>query len=464
MEPMMKTMRWTLALVLAMAACSKAPVTMSSAPPPPPTMDTGPRYTWWQDVQPIVAAKCQLCHSSPPQYGSPMSLVTFADTRRIATTGAAIYQAMATRVTATRAPMPPPSNVPLTTQEKDIIVRWAAIGGPEGEPPSDAGVIADDGAQTPDAMSPAPDAAVGNDASVSSLDGATGVDATSVDGSVTSTQVEIRMHGPGGGPYTLPTGHTNYVCVAASPNPTSGSVLHATRFEPILDNTRNIHHMLLFKNAARDKSAGPFSCDGFPLGWELIAGWAPGRMADDMPAGVGVLIQPGEQIILQAHYDNVTQAGTMDQSGFRLTMTDATGLLDAGMLWSGYIFLAPLNGSMASRSGSCRLNSSFTMFSDFPHMHQLGSRITLDVKRAGQSTWTTLAVVDPWGFQDQPNVAIDPGQQQFSPGDTLRTTCVWDTQGQSVSFGEASSDEMCFNFVYHYPVLADQHACITTGP
>ncbi len=239
---------------------------------------------------------------------------------------------------------------------------------------------------------------------------------------------------------------------------------HMFRYEPILDNTTNTHHMLLFHDPNGGNDPGPFSCDGFPLDWNMIGGWAPGRTADEIPDGAGVPIQAGEQIVLQVHYDSVTSPGSTDNSGMRIILTDEPDLTPAGVVWAGVIWSSNLNGSNVSRGNTCTLNQAVTMFSVFPHMHRLGSRITLEVQRSGQSNWTSLVDISGWSFEDQPNVAIPPGEQMFMPGDKLRTTCWWNTQGQSVGFGEASSDEMCFNFVYHYPKINFDFACVGYSP
>jgi hypothetical protein len=128
------------------------------------------------------------------------------------------------------------------------------------------------------------------------------------------------------------------------------------------------------------------------------------------------------------------------------------------MMWAGLSWFNALNG-MVDRVATCTINTSFTMFSVFPHMHMLGTRITLEVQRAGQSNWTTLVDIDPWSFEDQPNVAIPAAEQQVNPGDKLRTHCWWNTMGQSIPFGEASDDEMCFNFLYHFPLVGNQYQC-----
>lgn len=99
-----------------------------------------PNYTWSEHVGPIVRAKCQQCHGAMPAQDAPMSIVTYADTQEDAPRLVIpVFQAMAQRVQDSVDPMPPVTEPALTAEEQQIIVIWAELGGPEGEP-EDAGL------------------------------------------------------------------------------------------------------------------------------------------------------------------------------------------------------------------------------------------------------------------------------------------------------------------------------------
>jgi cytochrome c5 len=411
---------------------------------------SAPRFTWWRDVQPIVANKCQLCHGDPPLYGAPRSLVTYADTQAIAQGGDPVYRLMAFKIVARMEAMPPPGQPQLTAEEKSAIIGWADDCAPEGTPPpppSDAGTGSRDGAP------PRADGGAAPDSGPGSSDGGTTMGA--------SVTLEFFAHDPGSmSPYAVGTGNTQYICWAFSVPASITGRQHAVRFEPVVVNTAHLHHMLLFRNSRADAQAGPVDCTSWPYNYEMVAGWAPGRQAVDMPPGVGVPVNAGDQFVLQAHYNAVTSPAT-DASGMRMVVVDTPNLIDAGILWSGVIFGTAISGPNVSKTGVCSIGSPITVFSDFPHMHRTGTHITLDVQRAGSGTWTNLVDVSPWSFDDQPNSPIPQAEQMINRNDQLRTTCWWDTMGRSISYGEASNDEMCFNFIYHYPLMSNQYACVT---
>src|SRR5262245_31701398 len=81
------------------------------------TPDTGvPYYTWWQDVEPIVSVRCQLCHANPPQFGAPRSFVEYEDTQVLINNTPA-HQVMVFRIMADMNRMPPSTQPQLTDEE-----------------------------------------------------------------------------------------------------------------------------------------------------------------------------------------------------------------------------------------------------------------------------------------------------------------------------------------------------------
>lgn len=397
--------------------------------------------TWWQDVQPIVAAKCQLCHGTPPQSGAPRSFVDYVDTQILHTRqGVPLHEVMAARINAPQQRMPPPSQPQLTDEERALITLWSEIGAPEGtrpDPDRDGGVDTRDGGSVPR-------------------------DGGEPDTRNVSRILEIRATAPNSAaPYALPQTTTNYRCWSMTIPAGSGGQEYMFRFEPLIDNTAHTHHTLLFKNTGQPETDGvPFDCGSVQLSWNMVAGWAPGRGADEIPRVAGVPVAQGDQLILQVHYDSVMDGAQTDNSGVRVFLTDDTNLEEAGMLWCGNIWQGPINGPAEEKNHTWNVSQDMTIFSVFPHLHQTGTKISLELQRSGSTDWISLVDIPAWDFNDQPNVAIAPEHQQLQSGDKLRTRCEYNTQGQNVNWGEGSADEMCFNFIYHYPRINFEYACV----
>ena len=81
-------------------------------------------------------------------------------------------------------------------------------------------------------------------------------------------------------------------------------------------------------------------------------------------------------------------------------------------------------------------------------MHQLGTSI------ATTATSPTFATADlgeqkNWDFGNQSWLPVD---YVLRPGDTVTTRCAWsNTTDSYVTFGEKTTDEMCYSFVMYYP-------------
>lgn len=86
----------------------------------------------------------------------------------------------------------------------------------------------------------------------------------------------------------------------------------------------------------------------------------------------------------------------------------------------------------------------------FPHMHQLGTRMQMEISRADG---TREVVHDgPFSFESQtfyPKVAV------VRPGDTLQTRCSYTNPSPNrIPFGQVTSAEMCVGFTWAWPVGA----------
>ena len=80
------------------------------------------------EIGAVLASKCWSCHGEQTQYGAPMSLTTWEDTRGPTRDGAEpIFQRIGERVGAHT--MPPPQMPQLTQDEENLLASWASIPG-----------------------------------------------------------------------------------------------------------------------------------------------------------------------------------------------------------------------------------------------------------------------------------------------------------------------------------------------
>ena len=77
----------------------------------------------------------------------------------------------------------------------------------------------------------------------------------------------------------------------------------------------------------------------------------------------------------------------------------------------------------------------------FPHMHQMGRSLRFEVG-SGDDSMQTKFLRDPYSFDDQ---HVEPLDLALSAGDMTRVTCDYENATTNdVTFGESTSNEMCF--------------------
>jgi hypothetical protein len=102
-------------------------VSCSSSPP-----ETAPALPC--DVQAVLSEVCDVCHSSPPQNGAPISLVTYADTQAPFTAlptydHAPTWKVMGDAVGSGLMPQPWPG-VAFSAAQKQTLLSWVDAGAP----------------------------------------------------------------------------------------------------------------------------------------------------------------------------------------------------------------------------------------------------------------------------------------------------------------------------------------------
>lgn len=224
-----------------------------------------------------------------------------------------------------------------------------------------------------------------------------------------------------------------------------------------------VHHVLIGIDTNPDpEGVGP--CNLVEQDWQVM--FAGGIESDPLTVPDGVAFDLGsgtKQIFLQIHYFNPFDEPIMDHTVGTLTTTKANAVFElAGLLFTGsFDFSIPPGASDYPVWGECTIPANsgpWNIFAVFPHMHQFGTHITLTRAQAAGGTDTLFD--GAWTFGEQPIKAVSAALTQ---GDTLRTDCVYNNPtSDSVSYGESSTEEMCFGFFYYSPApTSSMLPCIT---
>jgi hypothetical protein len=167
-----------------------------------------------------------------------------------------------------------------------------------------------------------------------------------------------------------------------------------------------------------------------------------------MPKGVAMKLPAGQALVLNLHIYNASAAPLAGTSGIdivRAKPEDVTS--EADLLLSGPINFALPPGQQTTISHTCAVSGDETMFTLFPHMHQLGVHIKTAVTMGG-----TQSVLHDGDYQFNEQYQLPVGPLAFHAGDSITTECTYQNPGpNTVRFGESSDTEMCFSILYRYP-------------
>lgn len=403
------TARW-IALVLTTAVGCGDDTGGDDVTPADLAADGGTTAGSWCAARQVIQDACVACHSKEPSSGAPMSLVSWEDLQADAkvTKGKKVYEVVKARIHDATNPMPPQRE--LSASELAAIDDWVAAGAKNDTSCSDK--------SSADATPPAPWPPAGCDQVYELRAGDNGQKAVIKAGTETHPQFYIDA-------------------------PWGDEKVQAIAFRPITDNTKVLHHWIVYENSG----VGAF-----------ITGWAPGQ--DDtrlkpLPDNIGIYLPTGKRALrLDMHYFNLQ--GTQDEqdaSGVEVCVTKTPRPVTATTFqnFSALPFIAP--GADVDISGSCQVQLTEPVFlmASSPHAHTLATWAKLTVQRGDQ----TIVLHDKaFRFEEQTATTFDP-YFELKNGDVVTTTCHFknDTT-RLITFSESTTGEMCFNFTPYYPMGA----------
>jgi hypothetical protein len=368
------------------------------------------------DVDAVLAQNCRKCHSSSPQYGAPMPLVTLADLHAAAKSDAQrkVYELVPERIADDTKPMPPPPNARLADADRATLTKWAQAGAPASTDACGA---------TPPTPPPVPPTACTPDLPLTPAS-----------------------------PWTMPSSSGDvYVCYGVDVQ--RATPTHAVGFAPRVDNPKIVHHVLLFE-ADSSYGATPQACSaGGSLQWRLVTGWAPGAKGFEMPpeAGFPIGTDTPTHYVVQVHYSNPQAlSGETDTSGFSLCTAPPRANEADVMAFGTQNFTIP----PGPYSRTCTVDvpsqlAGIKLVAAMPHMHKLGTSISTTLTPSGGGTPVDLGTIAAFSFNNQ---AWLPLNATVGSGDTITTKCSWaNTTGAPVKYGENTANEMCYSFTVYYP-------------
>jgi hypothetical protein len=209
------------------------------------------------------------------------------------------------------------------------------------------------------------------------------------------------------------------------------------------------HHTVL--TITESGAPGDYDCRAGGFDRQMLYASGVGTLPNRFPDGVAIKLKAGQMVNVNLHLFNTSDQPISGESGVAAKEISAAQVVnEAEMIFGGTGNLnIPGNGTPTVQSGECKLAKDATIFSLWPHMHQVGTRQKIVVTTAG-STMTLLD--EPFDFNDQKFYPMAT-PINLKSGDNIRVDCTFvNNTGATINFGESSTDEMCLAGLYRYPV------------
>lgn len=375
--------------------------------------------TQWCKVKKIIDTKCVACHTTPLAAGAPFPLLEHEDLTAAhpSKAGKKIYERVGVRVHADQSqaeglPVMPPGS-PLPADQLALIDAWVAAGAPAGENPTCT-----------------PPAGSGNDA---------GAAAEVWPLPECDAVYKVTSNGGGNTPYSVPPKQEIHPQISI-PAPWGNEKVQAIAFKTITDNKAVLHHWIL-------NGGGAF-----------LTGWAPGEDGiKKMGPDIGMNMPTGN-LTLDMHYNSLQLSTTeKDASGVEICVVKEPNFRKNHAAVTMRLLAIPNipnNAVSMEMKGTCKVsgNTPVTLLSASPHAHTLAVRMLFTVKKKNGQTITLHDM--PFMFGEQKSYPLDP-PVVVEAGDVINTSCFFTNKtGKTVTFGEDTGNEMCFNFASYYPMGA----------
>lgn len=390
----------------------------------PPRAAAGPTFS--KEVVRILQNRCQSCHHDGDI--APFSLITYSDAK---------LRASDIRLMVQTHQMPPWKPAPgvgdfagarvLTQEEIDTISAWVNNGAPEGNR-----------GDLPEPLQFSGGWAIGQPDAVYGL-------AT---------------------PFTPAAGKDTYRCFSIPSGATSDQYVSAIDVKP--GDRKTVHHVIAFIDAnsvtanmnGKDGAAG-YDCFGGP-GFEpssvdsaTLGGWAPGARPVLLPDGISMKLPANARIVLQVHYHpNGTTQPDQTQIGVYYSKAKPNKILRILPLINRQ-FTIPPNDPNYKVPATFPIIAKVHLLLIAPHMHLLGRKMRVFATSLNGQV-TPLIDIPDWDFNWQGQYLYkDSIALPYLGGVSLEA--YYDNSDsnfrnpnippKAVSWGEATTDEMCIAFL-----------------
>jgi hypothetical protein len=221
------------------------------------------------------------------------------------------------------------------------------------------------------------------------------------------------------------------------------------------------HHMIVYRVNDAVEQADPYDCKPFTDTLNPAKG-APlmiTQKKDDLlmlPQGVAYSIAANQMVRLELHYINPGSAPVdLTATTTLVPIADADFQNEAEFLFVGNVDISlPPNATTTLGPTFFTVPPEYAdtkFFALTGHEHHLGTNVQISVSSGASDPGTPVYDVPGWNWAE-PKTVFPASPFSVPAGNGFRFTCTWNnTTGQTVSFGESATNEMCYFWAYYYP-------------
>jgi hypothetical protein len=219
------------------------------------------------------------------------------------------------------------------------------------------------------------------------------------------------------------------------------------------------HHTLLTIAGANGTGGpdGEQDCGATTIGMNMLYAAGAGTPPIALPAGVGVKVSAGQQLHLNLHLLNASDATLSGESViFVKTQPEPPAML-AEMVLAGPLDLdIPPTNQPVSFTGECTATSPYSLFAVWPHMHTFATKQKVELVHGAD---VRVLHDKPYKFDEQGYYAVEP-MASVASGDRVRVTCTFvNGTNETVKYGDGPAAEMCFAGLYRFPATGSNEYC-----
>jgi hypothetical protein len=204
------------------------------------------------------------------------------------------------------------------------------------------------------------------------------------------------------------------------------------------------HHVIVFYTTNKLPPNTQRVCtDSDMASFRFLAGSGGEGVKTEAPGDLVFRLPAGAQIVINHHYLNATDEVLRGQSAVNINFAEPGNHIPSGNLAAIDTAINVPPGK-STHDIHCVMERTMKLWDIFPHMHQWGKHINLDVTQAGVKTRLFDQEWEPSFAFHPPDMALDPADPLvLNTGDALDVHCEWDNDtGHDLTFGF----EMCVGF------------------